>query len=157
MDLIIFLALLATGYLFGSWAERRHYMAIETREKDFLHLPTTNSKEGFVSSRVVHCQMVQGNAVISVDYCKRLLASLRNLFGGTIRSYETLVDRARREAILRMKEAAPAGTTMIVNVRIETATIGKNAHKKGVGCVEAIAYGTALTVKGSDAVHSPPA
>ena len=56
-----------------------------------------------------------------------------------------------------MKESAPADTTMIVNVRIETSTIGKNAHKKGVGCVEVIAYGTALTIRDQDAVHSPPA
>ena len=153
MDLIIFLTLLATGYLFGSWAERRHYVSIKAREKELLHLPTTNTRKGFNPSQVKHCEMVQGSAVISVDYCKRLLASLRNLFGGTIRSYETLVDRARREAILRMKESAPAGTTMIVNVRIETATVGKNAHKKGVGCVEALAYGTALTIKEGDAVH----
>ena len=101
--------------------------------------------------------MVQGSAVISVDYFKRLLASLRNLFGGTIRSYETLLDRARREALLRMKESAPAGTSMIVNVRVETSTVGKNSHKKGVGCVEALAYGTALTLKVKDAVHSPAA
>ena len=155
MDLIIFLTLLATGYLFGSWAERRHYASIEAREKELLQLPVTNTRTGFNSSRVDHCEMVQGSAVISVDYFKRLLASLRNIFGGTIRSYETLVDRARREALLRMKESVPAGTTMIVNVRIETTTIGKNAHKKGVGCVEAIAYGTALTIRADDAVYSP--
>ena len=154
MDLIIFLGLLATGYLFGSWAERRHYASIESREREKLYLPATNIRKGFNASQVKHCELVQGNAVISVDYFKRLLASLRNIFGGTIRSYETLVDRARREALLRMKEAAPVGTTMIVNVRIETSTIGKNAHKKGVGCVEAIAYGTALTVKEGNGVHS---
>jgi len=34
-----------------------------------------------------------------------------------------------------------------VNVRIETSTIGKRANKKGVGCLEAIAYGTALTIE----------
>ena len=89
-------------------------------------------------------EMVYGSAVISVDYFKRILAALRNVFGGTIRSYETLLDRARREAILRMKEAAPAGTKIIINVRVETSTIGKNTQKKSVGCVEALAYGTAL-------------
>jgi uncharacterized protein YbjQ (UPF0145 family) len=157
MDLIIFLTLLACGYFVGSWAERKHYASIEAREKDWLYLPVTNCRKGFNISQVTEAGMVQGNAVISVDYFKRLLASLRNIFGGTIRSYETLLDRARREALLRMKESAPAGTSMIVNVRVETSTIGKNSHKKGVGCVEAIAYGTALTLKENDAVHSPVA
>ncbi|MFH1292866.1 MAG: heavy metal-binding domain-containing protein, partial [Pseudomonadota bacterium] len=71
----------------------------------------------------------------------------RNIFGGTVKSYETLIDRARREALLRMKEMA-GGATVIVNVRIETSTIAKRANNKGVGCLEAMAYGTALTIEG---------
>jgi len=47
---------------------------------------------------------------------------------------------------LRMKESAPDAMA-IVNVRIETASIGRRANKKGVGCVEAMAYGTALTLR----------
>ena len=90
--------------------------------------------------------MVYGSAVISIDYFKRILAALRNIFGGTITAYETLLDRARREAVLRMKEMA-GDATMIVNVRIETATIGRKAHKRSVGCLEAIAYGTAIKTK----------
>jgi uncharacterized protein YbjQ (UPF0145 family) len=44
-----------------------------------------------------------------------------------------------------MKKTA-GGSKIIVNVRIETSTIGRNANKRGVGCLEAIAYGTALTM-----------
>ena len=47
--------------------------------------------------------------VISLDHFKRFLAGLRALVGGRIRSYETLLDRARREALMRMKEAARDG------------------------------------------------
>ena len=144
MDFIIFISLLALGYFAGSWAEKRHYTSIEKREAGMLQMPIVNAKNGFGDEKASHAQMVQGSAVISVDYFKRILAALRNIFGGTIRSYETLLDRARREAVLRMKESAPAGTRIIVNVRVETSTIGKNTHKKSVGCVEALAYGTAL-------------
>ncbi len=144
MDFIIFIALVATGYGVGSWLEKRHYDSIEQREVELLELPIITCKNGFEEDRVSHAEIVQGSAVISVDYFKRILASLRNIFGGTIRSYETLIDRARREAILRMKESVPEGTQLIVNVRVETSTIGKNSHKKSVSCVEAIAYGTAL-------------
>jgi uncharacterized protein YbjQ (UPF0145 family) len=144
MDLIIFLALVAAGYGVGSWMEKKHYSSIEKREAELLELPIITIKNGFEADRVNHAGLVQGSAVISVDYFKRILASLRNFFGGTIRSYETLIDRARREAILRMKESVPAGTRMIVNVRVETSTIGRNSHQKSVSCVEAIAYGTAL-------------
>ena len=64
-------------------------------------------------------------------------------FGGKVKSYESLIDRARREALLRMKEEAP-DASMIINVRIETSTIGKTSRNKTVGCLEAVAYGTAL-------------
>ena len=146
MDFIIFIALIATGYAVGSWKEKKHYASIEKREGKLLELAIITCKNGFEEDRVNHAEMVQGSAVISVDYFKRILASLRNFFGGTIRSYETLLDRARREAILRMKESVPEGTQLIVNVRVETSTIGKNSHKKSVSCVEAIAYGTALVM-----------
>ncbi len=89
-----------------------------------------------------------GSAVISIDYFKRFLAILRNIFGGRIRSYESLVDRARREAILRMKaEAKKNHADIIINFRMETSTIGRSANQKGqVGSVEALAYGTAISL-----------
>jgi uncharacterized protein YbjQ (UPF0145 family) len=78
-----------------------------------------------------------------------LLAILRNIFGGRVKAYESLVDRARREAILRMKEQARAGgAQMVVNLRLETATIGRSANrKKRIGSVEAMAYGTAVVIE----------
>jgi uncharacterized protein YbjQ (UPF0145 family) len=147
MDLIILISLIAIGYFGGTWAEKRHYSSIEQREKTYLYLPAITVKNIAVDdAKVQQAKLVYGSVVISIDYFKRILAGLRNIFGGTIKSYETLVDRARREALLRMKEMAP-DSAMIVNVRIETSTIGKNAHKKGVGCLEAIAYGTALFIE----------
>ena len=148
VDLIIFLILVAVGYIAGTLAEKRHYRSIRKRENAFLNLPAVTMKDvDYPSEKVKSAQMVYGSAVISIDYFKRMLAGLRNTFGGTVKSYEPLIDRARREALLRMKEMA-GGATVIVNVRIETSTIGKRANKKGVGCLEAIAYGTALTIEG---------
>jgi len=146
-DLTIFLLLLALGYGAGTWAEKRHYRSIMEREEQLLHLPTiTTKKVELDDSKVERAVLVVGSVVISVDYFKRLLAGLRNIFGGTIKSYETLLDRARREARLRMKEKAH-GASMIINVRIETSTVGKRAFKGKLGSVEAIAYGTAIKMK----------
>ena len=147
-DLIIFFILITVGYIAGTLAEKRHYRSIRKRETAFLNLPAVTMKGvDYPAEKVKSAQMVYGSAVISIDYFKRMLAGLRNIFGGTVKSYETLIDRARREALLRMKEMA-GGATVIVNVRIETSTIGKRANKKSVGCLEAIAYGTALTIEG---------
>ena len=130
VDLIIFLILIVVGYIAGTLAEKRHYRSIQKRENAFLKLPAVTLKDvDYPPKTVKSAQMVYGSAVISIDYFKRILAGLRNIFGGTVKSYETLIDRARREALLRMKEMAE-GATVIVNVRIETSTIGKKANKK---------------------------
>jgi uncharacterized protein YbjQ (UPF0145 family) len=147
IDLIVFLGLLALGYGAGTWAEKRHYRSIFAREQATLNLPAVTLKSVDIPDHKIRsAKMVYGSAVISVDYFKRILAGLRNVFGGRVKSYESLLDRARREALLRMKEMA-GDATVIVNVRIETSAIGKQSNRRSIGCLEAIAYGTALTVE----------
>jgi len=147
VDLIIFLSLLALGYGAGTWAEKRHYRSIAEREQATVTLPAVTLKSVDVPAHKIRsAHLVHGNVVISVDYFKRLLAGLRNIFGGRVKSYESLIDRARREALLRMKAMA-GDATVIVNVRIETATIGRQSRRKSTACLEAVAYGTALTVE----------
>jgi len=65
-----------------------------------------------------------------------------------VRGYEALVERSRREAIVRMlREAQAAGANVIWNVRLETATIqGKQQGKSGG--IEVLAYGTAMRARG---------
>lgn len=143
MELILFVTMLATGYFFGRYAEKKHYQSILEREKLYLHLPTTSSKRPMgILPPVRNCKLVSGSVVISVDYFKRILAGLHNFFGGQVSAYETLVDRARREAILRMKESCP-NATQLINLRIETSSISKGA-KQQIGSVEVLAYGTAI-------------
>ncbi|MEL6500540.1 MAG: heavy metal-binding domain-containing protein, partial [Cyanobacteria bacterium J06623_1] len=72
-------------------------------------------------------------------------SSLRNLIGGRMIVYESLLDRGRREALLRMKEQAIGwGATQVVNVRLETSNIGNQTSGKGLVAIEVIAYGTAI-------------
>lgn len=147
MDLIIFLSLMALGYLAGSAVEKRHYSSIKDREHKLLHIPAVTTRQIPYTPEQIHdVTMVEGSAVISVDYFKRILARLRNIFGGTVKSYESLLDRARREAVLRMKEQQPEAA-IIVNVRIETSPIGKNSGRRSVSCLEALAYGTAIILE----------
>ncbi len=147
-NLIVFLALIILGYLAGTWAEKRHYRSIAIREGQLLHLPAVSlGSTAIEEDAVAGTRLVSGSAVISIDYFKRFLAALRNIFGGTVRSYESLIDRARREAVLRMKAEA-RGAAAIVNVRIETAAIGGNSrNRKATTCLEAMAYGTAIYLK----------
>jgi len=144
-DLYIFITLVLLGYFVGKRREANHYRSILEREEKFRRLPTIGLKRPIAQEgKVVKMELVTGCVVISIDYFKRILAALRNIFGGNISSYETLVDRARREAVLRMKEECP-GASQIINVRIETSSIFKTSKKGSVGSVEVIAYGTAVT------------
>ena len=143
-DLIIFLVLLAMGYGFGRYAEARHYKSIISREKIFNALPAIASRFPPVTAQSCDSQLVAGSVVISVDYFKRFLFGLRNLVGGRVLAYETLIDRARRDAVLRMKEQAKQlGAQQVFNVKFETSSISKGRRQQ-VGAVEVLAYGTAI-------------
>jgi uncharacterized protein YbjQ (UPF0145 family) len=145
-SLILFLVLLALGYGTGRYAEQRHYKSILRREDKLRGIPAIASKRASWEDRPPQTLMVTGSVVVSVDYFKRFVAGLRSLVGGRITTYETLLDRARREAILRMKQRAEdLGAYIVFNVKIETASISKG-RKQTVGSVEVLAYGTALIV-----------
>ncbi len=141
-EISIFLILLLIGYISGTLIEKRHYKSIREREEELKALPTTTHKRPLYEEDIKSCKLVNGSVVISIDYFKKFLASLINFFGGNISSYETLIDRARREAILRLKEDAKDASE-IINLRIETSSITKNT-KNSVGAVEVLAFGTAI-------------
>jgi uncharacterized protein YbjQ (UPF0145 family) len=146
INLGIPLVLLIGTYLIGSAIERSHYREIRIRELRSRRFPTVNFRTPPQSWNVVDAEMVLGNVVISIDYFKRFLAGLRMLFGGRVSSYESLLDRARREAVLRMKEDAfERGYNAVVNVRIETSRLASSNRKgEGTAGVEILAFGTAV-------------
>ena len=139
------LLLIALGLFVGSYLEKKHYQSIRAREQKTLKLPVLNTDKYDVEQPIQKSYLVTGSVVVSIDYFKRILAALRNIFGGRVAAYESLVDRARREAILRMKARCPAAD-LIINLRLETSTIAKQSQngQRSVGSVEVIAYGTAI-------------
>ena len=140
----IFLAvsLLAIGLIIGRFNEKRHYRSIHERERNFLEIPTTDLKHVPEVEKVEEAVMVHGSVVISIDYFKRFVAGIKKIFGGELRTYSSLLDRARREAMLRMKESYPDADTY-VNCRIETTSISQG-RKKTIGSIEVLVYGTAV-------------
>ena len=149
-DLLILLSLLALGYFFGQRAEKKHYKSIIEREKKLLKLPLVTLKTPPpIHHYEVNSALITGNAVISIDFFKQFVASLKLLFGGKITTYESLLDRARREALLRLREQARVRNAFVViNTRIETSSINKSSGRNegSVGSVEVLAYGTAISL-----------
>jgi uncharacterized protein YbjQ (UPF0145 family) len=140
------LLLLGLGYVFGSLAEENHLKSLRLRELRFRRMPTTNLRRPPPHWRIESVGLVSGSTVVSVDYFKRFMAQLRGFFGGRVRSYESLLERARREAMLRMKEeASRGGYDAVINVRLESTHIASPLRNdRGTAGVELIAFGTAL-------------
>lgn len=142
-DLVLILSLLTIGYFFGSSLERRHFRSILKRENELRDVHTFSTRH-LPPDAQGDAALVAGNVVISIDYFKKISAGLRGLIGGRVSAYESLVERARREAVLRMKlEAKQRGASSIWNVKLETSSITKGNDDRVVS-VEVLAYGTAL-------------
>jgi len=133
--------LLVIGYGVGRTLERRHYASLRQRERELQSIIALNTRyvpEGLSPHGSL---VVSGSVVVSSDYFKTFVAGYRNLFGGRFRGYETLLERARREALLRLKlQARQAGCRHVIGLRFHTTRIGGASTPS----VEVMAYGTAL-------------
>lgn len=141
LEIGVFLTLLAVGFFAGRINERRHYASIRAREKQYQDVLAFTFR--FPPDRVTPQEafLVTGTVVISADYFKTFVAGLRNLFGGRFKAYESLMERARREALLRLKaEARRRGASLVVCVRFESTSITGGWAPS----MEVMAFGTAL-------------
>lgn len=146
LQLGIFAALLGIGWAFGRANERRHLRELAALEETLSDIVVSNdcgaAKDGAFRSGA----LVVGSVVIAEDYFKRVAAGLKSLIGGRLVAYESLLERGRREAIVRMKEQARRlGASQVVNVRLETASLSEDwSGRRPMFSAEFIAYGTAL-------------
>lgn len=148
LSLLITHAILVAAWISGSMLERRHLqnlLMLEGGSRDVLAVTVEDLPADW---QVESCELDMGNVVISQDYFKRIAASIKGIFGGNIRAFEPPLERARREALIRMKGVAHArGYDTIINVRLETATLASaRGDGKGTAGVEILAYGTAIAL-----------
>jgi uncharacterized protein YbjQ (UPF0145 family) len=135
------LSLIAIGFGVGAAIERSHLASLTRREEALRGIVASTLRTPPVDRRHCSGRLVSGSAVIGSDYFKTFAASLRNLVGGEVRSFERMMQRARREACCRMLEQArAAGADLVINVRYETSSIGG----KAMPMAEVVAYGTAI-------------
>ena len=100
---------------------------------------TTPSVEGSEISS--YLGVVIGSTVRARHLGTDILATLKSLIGGELKSYSILLTAARKEAMDRMIARADlVQADAIINFRYETSTIA-------AGASEVDAYGTAVTFK----------
>ena len=136
-----FILLFAAGWFFGSRHERQHLAQLSIAEQELSHI-MVSSERFYVPKLVANTEgeLVLGSVVIAQDYFKMIIARLLSIFGKNLTTYETLLDRARREALVRMRtEAQAKGYNHIYGLRLEVSNINQLGSM-----VEAIAYGTAV-------------
>jgi len=140
--------LLAMGFLVGRTVESNHFKDLERREQELSGIIKLNLRHLPPNWTASDAILVKGQAVIASDYFKTFASQIRNLFGGEVKSIQTLMVRARKEAMLRMLEQARAhGANCILNMREETSTIGRGSGKQGLLSAEIFVYATAMKVQ----------
>ncbi|MBN2723608.1 MAG: heavy metal-binding domain-containing protein [Deltaproteobacteria bacterium] len=132
-----FIFLFLLGLIVGGRNEKNHLKKLDIEEKELEDIHCSDIKsfpEGVKPGSTITA--VSAQVVIANDYFKTLAGSLRNIFGGEVKSYELLIRRGRREAVVRLKkEARELGLDTICNIRFETSNISNGA--------EVLVYGTA--------------
>jgi uncharacterized protein YbjQ (UPF0145 family) len=148
LNIGVTLLVVLVAYVAGSQFERRHFASILAREERWRAFPVISFEALPSDWKVGLSDLVTGSVVISPDYFKRLVAGLRGIVGGRIKTYEPLLERARREAVLRMIETAKQrGFDAVINLRLETSRLANAAgNGKGTTGVEMLAFGTAITL-----------
>ncbi|MGE3180665.1 MAG: YbjQ family protein [Phycisphaerae bacterium] len=137
---------LALGFLVGTYTEQRHFASLARREADYQHVVVSNLRTVTNPQSVRQAELLMADAVMATDYFKGFVAGFRNLIGGRVRSYETLMERARREALLRLLEQARRlGYAELWNVRFESSNIMSGARRTPSVSVEIFAYATAVS------------
>jgi len=136
--------LLIIGVFFGTRAQKKHIENMQRREGELSHIIVTNLKVLPITGKPP--VLVTGSVVIAFDYFRRFIAGIVMLVGGRITMYEDMLDRARREALLRLlEEAEAAGASAVHNVRFEFSRVGSSSRGANVGGgAELLAYGTAV-------------
>lgn len=115
-------------------------MAVETKPADPTpSLAATVTTETVPGHEIIEVLgIARGNTVRARNVGRDLTQGFRNLAGGELKAYSTLLATARDEALNRMEDdAREMGADAVVNVRMETSEVTQGAS-------EVIAYGTAV-------------
>ena len=94
MDFLTLLLILAITYTTGSIIEKRHFKKIKKREIALIRKPVINfgAKTKETKRKVRKVELVTGEVVISGDYFKNFAAALKNIFGGRLTTFESMLN-----------------------------------------------------------------
>jgi uncharacterized protein YbjQ (UPF0145 family) len=104
-----------------------------------LIISTTDTIEGHKILKVIG--LVSGSTVRARNIGRDLSALLRNIVGGEVSEYTSLLANSREQALERMKVVAlDQGANAVVGIRFMTSMVSQ-------GSAEILAYGTAVVLE----------
>src|SRR5688572_9179459 len=103
VELVLTVGTLVLAFAIGTRREKAHFRSLLEREARVRNIPVVTGKRFIDAGRAVaRVELVSGQVAIAQDAFKAFVGSLVNIFGGKVAVLESLLDRARREALLRM-------------------------------------------------------
>ena len=102
-------------------------------------ISTTDTIEGHKILKVIG--LVSGSTVRARNIGRDLSALLRNIVGGEVSEYTSLLANSREQALQRMKDVAlDEGANAVIGMRFMTSMVSQ-------GSAEILAYGTAVVLE----------
>ena len=138
--------LLAFAWIVGRVTAARHEADLSRRQTAVAHILVHDT------GRLVDAvpgpnppAMITSELTLGIDHFRGFLGQWKSLFGGDVRSYQVVFDRARREVMTRLLEQALARRyNAVANVRIDFADIGgSSTAPRKAAQVSVMAAGTA--------------
>lgn len=131
--------LFVVGGGLGRLTERRHFASLAKRERElFSSVTVTNLRAVPSGTGAGEASLVIGEVVVASDYAKQIAAAVRGLFGGNVQSLQRVMERGRREALLRAaQQARERRADLLLNVRFTTTEVTSLA-------AEVVCYATAV-------------
>jgi uncharacterized protein YbjQ (UPF0145 family) len=129
--------------------EKRHFEDLSRREAAIKGKVFFHNRKRPSMGEPRRAAIVSGSVTIGVDTFKTWLAKWRQVFGGRMGSLLPVLERARREALLRaLEQAQKGGFTEVGNLRIAFINIsGPYNPKQKTLMTSVVVYGTAYSDK----------
>ncbi|MEM9165975.1 MAG: heavy metal-binding domain-containing protein [Planctomycetota bacterium] len=137
--------LIIGAFFIGTLTENNHLKRLGASEASLAGIRVSTIDRAIDFSGAERGEIVVGECVIATDHFKSFIAKIVKLVGGELKIYRSLMERARRQALVRLMESArEKGYTSVCNIRLQTADVGGSAATaRGATMVAVLASGTA--------------
>lgn len=140
LELGLALSLVALAWWTSRLLRRAHERSLTNTERRLAHVQLLTTSP----VALAHCGLVAAEAVIAIDSYSALLLRWRQLLGGESLVVNTILQRGRREVLVRLqREAVALGGNAVIQLRLDCLSF-QAGDRSGAKRFCILAYGTAV-------------